>query len=244
MIPALSLFASLAVFAPGGPPAAAAPEAPAAAPASCSSWRKIETELVRFRATIRAIEPLGTTPTTARLVGGNGEQRFVVQLAVASAEPNPEIAAGELLNLAIHSPSESFGGAGVGATLDLDMLREYCDGKLWRFFSLRPRPAKAPQPYNRFLRIGDTLRVPVEWDPEAKSTVFTGDLDLPMHYGGDIDWQNPADVKSLDSGHPWGSMVLEVRAITSEHLDDTHYQMTFHCTFIALEPCRPCTAGK
>ncbi|HXO22660.1 MAG TPA: hypothetical protein VOA87_22290 [Thermoanaerobaculia bacterium] len=236
MIGALSLAVSFAILAPAGSPPASAH--------SCDSWTRQTDSLVRFRGTIRAVEPLGAAETTASLVGRH-DQRFVVKIAVESVEPNADVRQGAILNLAIHSPAESLGSdADVGTTLDLELVSEYCDGAFWRFMELRPRSSASPQQFEGYLGLGKTFRVPVEWDPAEKATGLSEELHVPMHYGGEIEWVNPEAIRGLGPDRPRGYWVLEVRSVEAESLGDNKYWVTYKCAFLSLEPCPPCTAPK
>jgi hypothetical protein len=209
---------------------------------------------VRFRGTLRAVEVLGASETTASLVGYDwDDQRFVVKIAVESVEPNPvepnpDVRKGAILKLAIHSPTESFGGdVAVGTSLNLEMISEYRDDVFWRFIVLRPRPT-SPQQFEGALFVGGPIMAAVEWDGAKDTTVFSQELRLPMHYSyyeKACEWVNPGGVQQLRPDRPWGQLVLEVQSAETAVYGENRYLETYKCAFISLKRCnRPCPAAR
>lgn len=257
MIGPLALAASLAV------PAVPGPALPVASHAWVYGTRRT-TSVLRFRGTLRAVENLESWEPPAdsdadRLVAGQGVHscayslagrpalRFAVKIFVERVEPNQDIQQGALLNLAVESLTESIGAdAAVGATKDLELLTEHSDGVFCGFDDLRPS-SSAAQPFDGHLAVGRTFRIPVQWDAAKKVTVPSEELEVPMHYGGSIEWVNPQAVRELGPDRPEGWWVVEVRSAEAESLGSNQlpqYWVTYRCTFKALEPCQACAAPK
>lgn len=134
---------------------------------------KMVRSLIRFRGTVRSIEP----PT----------------LEIASVEgESSALRPGTTVNFGIHSPSQMLlRDDDVGKTLDFDAVSRACDGTL-DFDRLRRRlPDEIAAPFEGWLEVGERYRAEVRRDRDG-DLELTVPLKAPMHIAYRVEWTNAA----------------------------------------------------
>ena len=192
---------------------------------------KMVRSLIRFRGTVRSIEPLGKRALTVNPV--EVDPLYLLALEIASVEgESSALRPGTTVNFGIHSPSRMLlGDDDVGKTLDFDAVSRVCDGTLDYFDRLRRRlPGEIAVPFEGWLEVGQRYRAEVRRD-RAGELELAVPVKAPIHIGYHVEWTNAAQ-------HRKGNMV--VFDVVSTEVRPWH-QMEFSATYtltIVTPPAR------
>jgi hypothetical protein len=159
---------------------------------------KMVRSLIRFRGTVRSIEPLGGRALTVNPVEVDVLYLLALEIVSVVGESST-LRPGTTVNFGIHSPSRMLlPDDGVGRTLDFDAVWRDCDG-VGYFDRLRRRlPDDMAAPFEGWLEVGARYRAEVRRDQD-------GDLELivpvkaPMHHAYRVEWTNAAQYSKANT---------------------------------------------
>jgi hypothetical protein len=176
---------------------------------------KMVRSLIRFRGTVRSIEP--------------------VTLEIASVESeNSALRPGTTVNFGLHSPSRMLlRDDDVGKTLDFDAVSRACDGTFGHFDRLRRRlPDESATPFGGWLEVGERYRAEVRRGRDG-DLQLTVPMRAPMHHGYRIEWTNAAQHREANM------VVFDVVSTEVRPRREMQFTSTYTLTIVTPAGDRP-----
>ena len=186
---------------------------------------KMVRSLIRFRGTVRSIEPLGQRALTVNPV--EVDVLYLLSLEIASVEgESSALRPGTTVNFGIHSSSRMLlSDDDVGRTLDFDAVWRDCDGTGY-FDRLRRRlPDEIAVPFEGWLDVGQRYRAEVRRDGD-------GDLELtvpvkaPMHHAYRVEWTNAGQHRKANM------VVFDVVSVEIRPRREMQFSSTYTLTIV------------